>query len=67
MSESRSSGPVAIALAALGAVLFAMALQMYLDGQQTYVDALGRFAGTAWGLSLTVAAVEWQSRRLSRG
>jgi hypothetical protein len=67
MSENRASGPVALALAALGAVLFVLALQIRLAGHETYVDSLLRFAGTAWGLALTVVAVEWQTRRLNRG
>ena len=67
MSENRTSGPVALALAALGAAPFALALQIRLAGHETYVDALLRFAGTAWGLALSVVAIEWQARRLDRG
>jgi hypothetical protein len=63
MSENRASGPVALALAALGAALFVLALQIRLTAHETYVDSLLRFAGTAWGLALTVAAIEWNLNR----
>ncbi|MFF2811174.1 hypothetical protein ACFVT2_29140 [Streptomyces sp. NPDC058000] len=65
MSENRSLWPAAIALAALGTALFVFAMQLYVADEETYIDGLSYFAGTAWGLALAVGAFAWQGRRLS--
>ncbi|MFK0293581.1 hypothetical protein ACIQU6_24310 [Streptomyces sp. NPDC090442] len=66
-NDSRLLWSAAAAFAVLGAAVLAYAVQLYLADDTIYVDALSRFAGATWGLSLTVGAVAWQGRRLSSG
>ncbi|MYT30857.1 hypothetical protein [Streptomyces sp. MspMP-M5] len=65
MYDNRALWPAAIALTALGTALFAFAMQLHLAYEETYVEGLSYFAGTAWGLALIVGAYAWGGRRLS--